>query len=172
MQRKLGGVLVYTWSKMRTKLENEYLADSLKGRIRYFVTTYRDSHDREGRAAILLDGKEIISGSYFEQWSKAHLLPKDETLEERLRSEFPFMDDTALKYGQFDQRCFYSAFQEFDNQSIEDSLKSSNLLIRIFAILDRRVGKKTLNRIKETIDSEPNIFNIFFTIRMKAEGLI
>ena len=163
---------MYTWSKMRTKLENEYLADSLKGRIRYFVTTYRDSHDREGRAAILLDGKEIISGSYFEQWSKAHLLPKDETLEERLRSEFPFMDDTALKYGQFDQRCFYSAFQEFDNQSIEDSLKSSNLLIRIFAILDRRVGKKTLNRIKETIDSEPNIFNIFFTIRMKAEGLI
>ena len=163
---------MYTWSKMRTKLENEYLADSLKGRIRYFVTTYRDSHDREGRAAILLDGKEIISGSYFEQWSKAHLLPKDETLEDRLRSEFPFMDDTALKYGQFDQRCFYSAFQEFDNQSIEDSLKSSNLLIRIFAILDRRVGKKTLNRIKETIDSEPNIFNIFFTIRMKAEGLI
>ena len=163
---------MYTWSKMRTKLENEYLADSLKGRIRYFVTTYRDSHDREGRAAILLDGKEIISGSYFEQWSKAHLLPKDETLEDRLRSEFPFMDDTALKYSQFDQRCFYSAFQEFDNQSIEDSLKSSNLLIRIFAILDRRVGKKTLNRIKETIDSEPNIFNIFFTIRMKAEGLI
>lgn len=135
---------MYTWSKMRTKLENEYLADSLKGRIRYFATTYRESHDREGRAAILLDGKEIISGSYYEQWSKAHLLPKDETLEQRLRSEFPFMDDTALKYGQFDQRCFYSAFQEFDNQSIEESLKSNNLLIRIFAILDRRVGKKTL----------------------------
>ena len=82
------------------------------------------------------------------------------------------MDNTALKYGQFDQRCFYSAFQEFDNQSIEDSLKSSNLLIRIFAILDRRVGKKTLNKIKETIDSEPDIFIIFFTIRMEAEGLI
>lgn len=163
---------MYTWSKMRTKLENEYLADSLKGRIRYFATTYRESHDREGRAAILLDGKEIISGSYYEQWSKAHLLPKDETLEQRLRSEFPFMDDTALKYGQFDQRCFYSAFQEFDNQSIEESLKSNNLLIRIFAILDRRVGKKTLNRIKETIDSEPDVFIIFFTIRMKAEGLI
>lgn len=163
---------MYTWSKMRTKLENEYLADSLKGRIRYFATTYRESHDREGRAAILLDGKEIISGSYYEQWSKAHLLPKDETLEQRLRSEFPFMDDTALKYGQFDQRCFYSAFQEFDNQSIEESLKSNNLLIRIFAILDRRVGKKTLNRIKETIDSEPDVFIIFFTIRMEAEGLI
>ncbi len=163
---------MHTWSKIRAKLENEYLADSLKGRIRYFATTYRESHDREGRAAILLDGKEIISGSYYEQYSKAHLLPKDETLYERLHSEFPFTDNTALKYGQFDQRCFYSAFQEFDNQSIEDSLKSSNLLIRIFAILDRRVGKKTLNKIKETIDSEPDIFIIFFTIRMEAEGLI
>lgn len=162
---------MHTWSKIRSKLENEYLADSLKGHIRYFVTSYSKCHDHEGRAAILLDGKEIISGSYCEQWSKASLLPKDETLETRLKYEFPYMDNTAIKYGQFDQRCFYSAFYEFDNQSIEKSLNSENLLVRIFAILDRRVGKRKLNKLKSGIASEHEIFQIFYAIRIKAEGL-
>ncbi len=156
---------------MRDKLENEHLADSLKGRIAFFATTYRESHDREGRAAILFDGKQIVSGSYYEQWSKAPLLPRDETLEARLKSEFPFIDDTALKYGQFDQRCFYAAFHEFDNQSIEESLKSGDLLVRIFAVLDRRIGKRTLLKMNETIGDEPELFRTFFNIRMEAEGL-
>ena len=55
------------------------------------------------------------------------------------------MDDTALRLGIFDQRCFYNAFAEFDQQSIEMSLKSENLIVRIFAVLDRRVGKKKVS---------------------------
>lgn len=162
---------MYTWSKMRAKLENEYLADSLKGHIQYFVTTYKKSHDQEGRASIRLDGKEILSGSYYEQWSKAPLLPKDETYDARLWLEFPFMDDTALKYGQFDQRCFYRAFDEFDNQSIEKSLDSENLLVRIFAVLDRRLGKRRLEKFKENISEESEVFQTFLKIRLKAEGM-
>lgn len=162
---------MYTWSKMRAKLENEYLADSLKGHIQYFVTTYKKSHDQEGRASIRLDGKEILSGSYYEQWSKAPLLPKDETYDARLWLEFPFMDDTALKYGQFDQRCFYRAFDEFDNQSIEKSLDSENLLVRIFAVLDRRMGKRRLEKFKENISEESEVFQTFLKIRLKAEGM-
>lgn len=162
---------MHTWSKIRYKLENEYIAESLKGRIRYFATTYSKCHDHEGRAAILLDGKQIISGSYCEQWSKAELLPKDETLRVRLSREFPYMDNTALEYGQFDQRCFYNAFNEFDNQSIERSLYSENLLIRIFAILDRRVGKRTLSKLRENIQNEPQVFQQFFSIRMDAEEM-
>lgn len=164
--------IMHTWSKIRYKLENEYLADSLRGHIQYFATSYSKCPDHEGRAAILLDGCQIISGSYCEQWSKAPLLPKDETLETRLHYEFPFMDNTALKYHQFDQRCFYLAFYEFDNQSIEKSLMSKNLLIRIFAILDRRVGKRTLNKLKATIVNEPEIFQIFYNIRIEAEGIL
>ena len=32
-----------TWSGIKAKLENEYLAESLRGRIQYFATTYRES---------------------------------------------------------------------------------------------------------------------------------
>ena len=161
------------WSAIRHKLENEYLADSLKGHIRYFATSYSKCPDHEGRASILLDGKEIISGSYYEQWSKAHLLPKDENFELRVSGwEFPIMDDVALKFGQFDQRCLYRAFDEFDNQSIEKNLSSENAIVRIFALLDRRTGKRRLLSMKDSIKNEGEIFQTFFKIRANAEGIL
>ena len=163
--------MIHTWSKIRKKLEDEYLAESLKGHIRYFCTSYSKCPDHEGRAAILLDGKQIIEGSYWEQWSNAHLLPKDDTLEKRLHYEFPYMDNTAVKYNMFDQRCFYSAFYEFDGQSIEKILESDNILVRIFAVLDRRVGKRTLLKLRDTADTWDEIFRLFYDIRTDAENM-
>lgn len=160
-----------TWSGIRNKLENDYLAESLRGHIQYYATSYSRSPDHEGRAAIRYDGKEIIKGCYWNNWVKAHLFPRDDTYEKRISEEMAFMDDTALKLGIFDQRCFYNAFEEFDNQSIEESLKSENLLVRIFAILDRRVGKRRLKSMKETILNEPETFQEFYAIRVKAEGI-
>ncbi|MGP1487193.1 MAG: SF0329 family protein [Peptostreptococcus stomatis] len=160
-----------TWSGIRKKLESEYLAKSLQGHIQYYATTYSRSHDHEGRAAIRYDGKEIIKGCYWYNWTKAGQFPKDEKYERRMREENAFTDDTALKLGVFDQRSFYAAFQEFDQQSIEKSLKSENLIVRIFAVLDRRVGKRRLLMMKDTIEQEPNTFKEFYAIRARSEGI-
>lgn len=103
---------------------------------------------------------------------KADLFPKDEKYDKRMSTEMAYIDNTALKLGVFDQRCFYGAFAEFDNQNIEESLKSDDLIVRIFALLDRRIGKRRLALMKETIKSEPEIFQEFFAIRVKAEGLL
>lgn len=163
---------MHTWSAIRHKLEKEYLADSLKGHIRYFATSYSKCPDHEGRASILLDGKEIIEGSYYGRWKNYHLLPKDENFQDRISYEFPVMDDIAVQFGQFDQRCFYSAFYEFDNQSIEKSLSSENALVRIFALLDRRTGKRRLLSMKESIENEGEVIRTFFKIRADAEGIL
>lgn len=148
-----------TWSGIRKKLEQEYLADCLKGRIQYYVTRYRESPDNEGRAAIRLDGKEILKGSYFNMWHRWH-------------NEHYVLDDCNINLGAFDERDFYDAFQRFDNQSIEKSLQSENLIIRIFAILDRRVGKRKLLQMQTTIQNDPINFQTFFAIRVEAEGLL
>ena len=161
-----------TWSGIRKKLEGEYLADSLRGHISYFATSYNRSHDHEGRAAIRYKGKEIIKGCYYYNWTKAVSFQKDEKYERRMSEEFAFMDDTAIKLGVFDQICFYEAFKEFDNQSIEKSLCSENMFVRIFAVLDRRVGKRKLISMKESIENEPDTFKEFFAIRMNAEGIV
>ncbi len=153
------------WSAIRNKLENFYLADTLKGHIQYFVTTYRNCHDREGRASIRFDGEEILKSNYFDKqgthsriyyshqadWEASYLL--------------------AESQGCFDQRNFYQAFQEFDNQSIQKSLVSDSLLVRIFAVLDRRVGKQALISLKNQMEHENEILKLFYHIRLDAEQI-
>ena len=160
-----------TWSGIRAKLEKDYLAESLRGHIEYFATSYSKCPDHEGRAAILLDGKEIISGGYYNNWTKASEFPHDEKYERRMKVEMAFMDDTAIQLGVFDQRCFYEAFEIFDNQSIDESLESDNMLVRIMAILDRRVGKRRLKKIYETIEEQEPSFRELFAIRAAAEKM-
>ena len=162
---------MYSWSSIRRKLENEYLALSLRGRIQYFVTRYKFSHDQEGRAAILLDGEEVLRGNYYNKFFKFDLFPRDEKYLSRIRNEYSYIDEVALELGCFDQRSFYLSFKEFDNQSIEDSLKSDNLLVRIFAILDRRIGKRRLVKMRNEIENEPEIFQFFYNVRVEAEQI-
>ena len=161
-----------TWSGTRKKLETDYLAESLRGHIRYFATSYSRCPDHEGRAAIYLDNNEILSGNYFNQWVKADQIPKDEKYCQRISSDNPFQDETALKLGMFDQRSFYEAFDEFDNQSIEKSLESENLIVRIFAVLDRRVGKRRLKTLAENIAGQPESVKKFINVRLNAENIV
>lgn len=163
-----------SWSGIRGKLENEYLAESLRGHIQYYATSYSECPDHEGRAAVRYDGEEILKSNYFDMmwaWYDA---------EKRIRGENPEMSHREvwlksgldiLKDGYFDQRDFYAAFSEFDNQSIEDSLDSENALVRMFAVLDRRVGKRRLIRLAEIMISEPEWLRAFYLIRLRAEGI-
>lgn len=160
------------WSAIRHKLEKEYLAESLRGHIQYYVTTYSRSPDHVGRAAICLDGREILKGNYYNQWNKAEFYPHDEKYESRMKKEHPFMDEVAMNLGLFDQRSFYQAFQEFNNQSIEKSLVSKNLLIKIFALMDRRVGKRRLIKMKPEIQKEVEVIQLFYHIRINAEKIL
>ena len=156
-EKSQGGGQMATWSGIRHKLEQDYLAEALRGRIQYFATTYSGSPDHEGRAAIRLDGEEIVRGNYYNQWLKA--------------AQHPCMDETALEWGLFDQRSFYQAFAEFDNQSIEESLASENLLVQIMALLDRRVGKRRLRAMGASMQTEAPILKFFYTLRLEAEGI-
>ena len=76
-----------TWSGIRKKLETQYLAQSLRGHIQYFATSYSKSPDHEGRAAIRYDGKEIIKGCYWNNWTKAKFFPRDERWDKRMEEE-------------------------------------------------------------------------------------
>ncbi len=158
---------------MRKKLETEYLAESLRGRLTYFVTNYHKMHDGdEGRVALRLDGNEILKSNYFErmtlQWHHYY-------------GSTPESDDGAGKWhaaamkalhdGEFFQIDFYRAFAKFDSQSIEQSRNSENALVRMFALLDRRTGKRTLEKLRPVMACEPQWLQLVYFIRLEAEHL-
>lgn len=43
---------------------------------------------------------------------------------------------------------FCEALENYRNQSIQDSINSENPLEKMFAVLDRRIGKRTLTNVK------------------------
>ena len=163
-----------SWSGIRKRLEQEFLAESLRGRIQYYAVSYSKCPDHEGRAAVRLDGREILKSNYFD-YCKAEYQH-----EVRLRGERPELSGTerwktaqieTLRDGCFDQRDFYSAFREFETQSVEDSLNSENAIVRMFAILDRRVGKRRLIKLAERLPDEPEWLQRFYLIRFEAEEI-
>ena len=170
-------VAMPTWSGIRNKLENDYLCPALRGHIQYFATSYSKSADHEGRAAIRMDGVEVLRSNYYTYfenvWTKFHHLRsttlKDcDSAKEAINQAHAF----ALEQGTFDQKVFYEAFGIFDNQSIEKSLVSENPLVRIFALLDRRLGKRRLLALEESMEQELDWVRAFYVIRMQAEGLM
>ena len=134
---------VSTWSGIRNKLENDYLCPALRGHIQYFATSYSKSADHEGRAAIRVDGVEVLRSNYYTYfenvWTKFHhlrstTLKDHDSAKEAINQAHAY----ALEQGTFDQKVFYEAFGIFDNQSIEKSLVSENPLVRIFALLEEK----------------------------------
>ena len=124
----------------------------LRGHIQYFATSYGESHDKVGRAAILPDGLEVLQSSYYEYennyWNRYHALQQKGAGVNDPKVPFRLSYEGALNDGCFDNVFFYEAFEIFDNQSIEKSLICENPLVRIFALLDRRVGKRRLLALK------------------------
>ena len=135
-----------SWSGVRKILERENICDSLKGRVQYFQTRYRGAHDQHGRVAIRLDGEELVKANYHD--------PYDE------------MKDAMCSPP------FYSAFYEYHNNSIDKSLESADPLVRLFAFVDKRVGKRRLEKLLPEIEKQPEWLQTFFKLRLEAEGII
>ena len=165
-----------TWSGIRNKLENDYLCPALRGHIKYFATSYSKSADHEGRAAIRVDGVEVLRSNYYayEQnyWNRYQALRREGIGQDDRTAPFRLAHEGTLNDGCFDNGFFYEAFHEFDNQSIEKSLVSKNPLVRILALLDRRLGKRRLLALEESMEQELDWVRAFYVIRMQAEGLM
>lgn len=154
------GKILGSWSGMRKYLEDEMLAESLHGRVRYGCTTYigmDGSHIFE----VCVDGKQLkrfsleTVNTFFinsglkentrpfgirEYWDEFWMVYSNSPMQRRTE----YTDDE-----------FCDALENYRNQSIRESLNSENALVRMFAILDRRVGKRMLIEIKKTIERQP-----------------
>ncbi len=161
-----------SWAGLNKWL-NDCLCDPLQGRITYFLTRYHKVHDAYGRAAILLDGKELVCFSWIEMykqeadmdalWQEAEPLSESERYA-MLKPQW----DGAGTYYDMD---FLNAVLAFRKLSIQDALRSENHIIQILAILDRRVGKRTLEGITRAGEYQkyPAWVRQFYELRIQVQ---
>ena len=178
-----------SWSGLRKELENDFLCESLRGRIQYFITCYHKAPDNHGRIAIRVDGKEVIMGNPYDYYVKGYAdkedkLKEDLQIPERKWSwKETFFDkenqevenmvhEIAINDGVFDIYDITSAIHQYKNLAIEESINSYNPIIRMLAILDRRMGKRRLVNLIHQVKNQPEWLQFFYNLRLKTEGLL
>ena len=67
---------------------------------------------------------------------------------------------------------FYEAFMKYPLLSINDALTNKQPIIQAFAMFDRRVGKRTLLKLKATQCTMPPVVHLFYRMRCEIEGLL
>ena len=64
------------------------------------------------------------------------------------------------------------AIREYKNLDIKESINSPNPMVRMFAIMDRRIGKRTLINIISEVDNQPQWLQFFYKLRLESENLL
>ena len=163
-----------SWSSLNQQLTG-LLCDSLRGRIRYFFTRYAESGGNHSRAAILLDEKELVQFSWDMECRQCM---ESAALYRETGSRYPDSDALLrpdwVRRGLLGDGDFMNAVSAFRDLSIANALISDDYIVRIFAILDRRCGKRTLERLiaSRECDSWPDWAKQFAYIRFESEGLL
>ncbi|MEG1409937.1 MAG: hypothetical protein RSD36_08840 [Terrisporobacter sp.] len=61
-----------SWSGLKKELEQDFICESLKGRVQYFLTHYNKAPDKYGRICVRVDNKEIIHGKPYDYYVKGY----------------------------------------------------------------------------------------------------
>ncbi len=166
--------ILSSWSGMRKYLEDEMLADSLSQRIRYNCTTYKGM-DGCCLFEVYVDDQlfkrfswETVNSYFIACGYKTNPDPfgRMEYWEEywTLLNRYTILDRT-----EYTDEEFTDALKQYRNQDVQASLFSDNPLVEMFAVLDRRIGKRSLLKLKEIIDNRPEWLRKLFALRCKAE---
>ena len=146
------------WSKEKKLLE-EHLAASLKDKLNYRLeggrkTTYGATY----KVDILFLGKTIVSFregiDYVTDFYEFELRQQLETIEwtkEESHRLFLEAQERLWYEEKYTTSLFFKGMVEYLSLSIEDALKHRQFMIRFFAILDKRCGKRTLIKLAESI---------------------
>ena len=158
-----------SWQGLNKQL-TELLCEPLKNRISYFLTRYHKVHNAYGRASIRLDGIELTNFSWVEVYKQSNDVKKQWEETGVWDYEAPVLKDKWNREATFSDYDFLYAAVKFLQLSIKDALQSDNYLIRVFAIMDKRVGKRTLEAIKKSGEYKtyPKWVRQFYELRFKS----
>lgn len=159
---------------MRKYLEQEMLAESLRGRVRYNCTTFVGM-DGCRFFSIYIDKMpvknfswETVNTYFIENGYKKNSNPIGSR--EYWDEFYPLVYDVPMESRtEYTDAEFCESLEKYRNQSISDSINSENPMVRMFAVLDRRIGKRTLADLKVRIDDQPEWLKLFYRLRIDSE---
>ncbi len=163
-----------SWSNLKKQMY-ELLCDSLKDKISYFYTNYHEVHNVYGRATINYNKKELVAFSWVELYKQQRDV--DQVYREE-KKEFSWELYDELEKEKWLPECklsdwdFINSVTIYLKTDVATALRSDNYLLRVFAYMDRRVGKRTLVKIQGEVEDLPEWVKQFYRIRCEADGIV
>lgn len=168
------GKILGSWSGMRKYLEQEMLAEALKGQVRYNCTAYKGMdgcHIFEffiNNKPIKRFSWETVNSYFIENGYTDN--PKPYGVSEYWQGFWALLEKYPVNSRtEYTDEEFCDALKMYRNQDIGNSIQSENPIVKMFALLDRRVGKRTLIKIKDEIDTQPEWLQELYKLRVTAE---
>jgi hypothetical protein len=160
------------WTRLKKKVEN-FLCPKLRGRISFHMTTYRKSHDRDGyRCWIMVDGEQIEMGRYGDYGWRQEIryfgVPWFATKEEE-EAILRHNESIVASRGLYTSFLFFDALEAYPRLSIRAALASPHVLHQALALVDRRLGRRTFEKIRVLEDAHP-LIRRFYDLRAEVEG--
>ncbi|SRR5581483_6786249 len=155
------------WSKLKTRLK-AFIAPELSERVDFHFARYRNLHDQPGRVWFTIDKVEVAECSELKWWKNFN-----KTWDTKAAEGLPFdavrmaSHETNKNEGVFDERECCDLLSAFLDMSITDALKTKNPLIRAFAMIDRRLGKRTFEKIHLSENEHP-LVRAFYELRSQV----
>lgn len=160
------GLAEGSWKGMKKYLEKEMLCEALRGRISYDFTWYPAFGGLSAVFTVLLDGRPAKKFGAAYAWK---MLTQQCFEIQHIDAVGSVPLSAREEYTDWE---FSDALQAYRNQPIDQSIASENPIIRMFAIVDRRIGKRRLERLKDEVDQQPKWLRHLYVARLQAEGII
>lgn len=153
------------WSKLKKRVE-ENLAKSIYKKVEFFTTAYRKPNSTTGRGWITIEGQEIVNFSTMDSGVVYGRVYNETTpnnkkrfaTHEKINSDE--RDESKLiekgEFSRFDLHiCMFESLSMTNTQMLEHE----SPIIQTLGILDKRTGKRTLNKFEERdLDALPKYF--------------
>lgn len=163
-------------SGMRKFLEKEMLAPSLRGLVFYRATTYAGM---DGDCIFEVFIGEKIKKQFSFETVNSYFIEKGISKNKDPFGAKDYWEDfwenmeryPLEKRSEYTDQEFSQALSIYRNQNIGESLTSINPIVRMFAILDRRVGKRNLKDLALSLESQPDWLREVYKFRIYKEGM-
>ncbi|SCZ11226.1 hypothetical protein SAMN03080606_04349 [Alkaliphilus peptidifermentans DSM 18978] len=140
------------------------------------MTVYRNAHDEASHFWIELDKFTIFDASEL-RWMVRYYKLSDEIREvtgntdwrdpnqkEEYYKAYDYAEKILERQGIYSDTYFYAALEEYISKPIEDIIISEYIVVRALGMIDRRLGKRRLQKINKD-ELNNGLVRLLFEIR-------
>jgi hypothetical protein len=153
------------WSKLRSHL-HEFVAPSVRKRIDFHLINYRKLSELANEFIVTIDGERVFAASTTRHNIETYVKERTSRLASYGDGPEPNEFEKSLMRREIHApQDITSSIRTYFDLDPHIALTSSDPILRAFAMIDKRIGRRTLKEIKLAEDDH-SLVRVLYSLRM------